>query len=213
MEKRDLKKEFAAFYKPQAGRIEIVQVPPFPFLMIDGIDARPESPGFSEAISALFALSYKLKFISKLELGRDYSVMPLEGLWWADDMDDYTSGRKEAWRWTLMIHQPGWIDSDILSRSVDETLKKKPELETSLSKARLEIYKEGLSAQSLHIGPYSDEAPLIARMHQRISEEGGRFEGEAERYKHHEIYLSDFRRSAPEKLKTVLRQPFANPGA
>jgi hypothetical protein len=96
---------------------------------------------------------------------------------------------------------------------VDETLKKKPELETSLSKARLEIYKEGLSAQSLHIGPYSDEAPLIARMHQRISEEGGRFEGEAERYKHHEIYLSDFRRSAPEKLKTVLRQPFANPGA
>jgi hypothetical protein len=203
MAKLDFKTEYRHFYKPSARRIEAVDVPVFPFLMIDGTDARPGTPAFDGAIGALFALSYRLKFMSKNNLGRDYAVMPLEGLWWADDMDDFLIGAKERWRWTLMIHQPPWLDEQILGSAGTEAAKKNPHLADSVEKVRLEPFAEGMAMQTLYIGPFADEGPVIADIHEEIRRAGGELDG-----KHHEIYLSDFRRTAPEKLKTVIRQPF-----
>ena len=114
MDKVDLKKEWKPYYGPSAKTIGFVDVPTFSFLSIEGIDARPDSPDFTGAIQALFSLSYKVKFASKKQLGRDYAVMPLEALWWADDMDEFVNGNKEKWRWKLLIQQPEWIDGDFI---------------------------------------------------------------------------------------------------
>ncbi len=202
--KLDLKKEYQELYRPFGKDPVIVGVSPFRYLMIDGVGAEPESEAFQNAIQSLFSVSYKAKFISKKELGTDYVVMPLEGLWWADDMNDFVAGRKEHWRWTLMIMQPDFISREIIARAVEASEGKAPP--DSLGLLRLDDLEEGLSAQIMHIGPYSEEHGNIMRMHELINSEGGRFDGKVQ--KHHEIYLSDFRKTAPEKLKTVLRQPF-----
>lgn len=202
MDKVDLKKVDKNFYRPPR-RPTIVEVPAFQFLMIDG-EGSTEHPGFGQAIEALFSVSYKAKFLGKKQLGRDYVVMPLEGLWWADDMEAFTAGDKENWKWTLMIRQPDFVTGEAIEAAKQEALKKKslPQIE----QLRLESYREGLAAQIMHIGPFSEEGPNIQKLHALIQEEGGAFDGKAQ--KHHEIYLSDFRKVAPEKMKTVLRQPF-----
>lgn len=202
--KIDLKKTYRQFYLPSAKEPLIVEIPSFNFLMIDGIDARPESESFQEAIRALFSVSYKAKFLSKKELGKDYVVMPLEGLWWADEMDDFLDGKKENWRWTLMIHQPDLITKEMINRSIEAVIKKDPL--SSLEQLRLEKFAEGKSGQILHIGPYSEEHQNILKIHHMIHEHGGHFNWQDQ--KHHEIYLSDFRKVVPEKLKTVIRQAF-----
>jgi hypothetical protein len=203
LQKIDYKKDLKTFYKPSAKMPEIVDVPAFQFLMIDG-RGTTESAEFKSAIQALFGVSFKAKFLVKKQKSFDYVVMPLEGLWWADDMQDFVRGDKEQWKWTLMIFQPDVVDREIFDEAVREAARK--EDSKALHALRLESYEEGLSAQIMHIGPFSEEHKNILKLHDSIREQGGRFDGK--RQKHHEIYLSDFRKVDPQKMKTVLRQPF-----
>jgi hypothetical protein len=172
------------------------------FLMVDGHGNPNVEPAYQEALEALYGVAYKLKFMSKKMLGKDYAVPPLEGLWWAGDMAKFTTGRdKSAWDWTMMIMQPEWVGADMVAAALHEVAGKKDR--PALEKLRFESYHEGLSVQILHVGSYDDEAPTLARMHDEfIPQHGCRPNG-----KHHEIYLNDPRRVVPEKLKTVLRQP------
>ena len=202
MEKVDFKKTLKHLYRPKK-KFEIVDVPEMQFIMVDGHGDPNTSQEYADAVEALYAVAYKMKFMSKKQLEKDYTVPPLEGLWWAEDMDTYLTRDKSAWDWTMMIMTPDWITEDIFSDAVDEVRKKKDP--ASLDKVRLEKYAEGLSVQIMHIGSYDDEAPTIAAMHKEFIPENGLTESGH----HHEIYLSDPRRVAPEKLKTVLRQPVA----
>lgn len=204
MKKTDYKKTYKHLYNPPKKAPEIVEVPKLNFLMIDGINAMEENPEFQKAIQALFAVSYKIKFFQKKMHERDYTVMPLEGLWWADDMTDFLEGNKQNWRWTLMIMQPDFVCQQNVQEAIEAVIKSKPN--DSYNLLRLEEYTEGNAAQMMHIGPYSEEHENIMKLHKLIEENNGSFDGKTQ--KHHEIYLSDFRRVAPEKLKTVLRQPF-----
>lgn len=200
-DKTDFKRELDA-YRARLGEFRIVEVPELQYLMIDGHGDPNTSPMFTDAVEALYPVAYKLKFASKKELGRDYVVMPLEGLWWSKDMDFFTSSRdKSRWDWTLMIMVPDWIDQDLLAAAVEQAgVKNNP---SRLDEVRLETLSEGRCAQTLHVGSYDDEADLLARMHHEfIPAHDLRMVG-----KHHEIYLSDFRKVAPEKLRTILRQP------
>jgi len=200
MSKIDFKKELKHLYRPSAKKFEVVDVPPMNFLMIDGHGDPNTAQEYQDAVEALYAVAYKLKFTSKKELGKDYVVPPLEGLWWAEDMETFTTARdKSAWDWTMMIMQPEWITQEMVEEAVKQVEKKGL---PALSKLYLETYHEGLTMQILHIGSYDDEGPTIARMHAFIGENGYELAG-----KHHEIYLSDPRKVAPERLKTVLRQP------
>ena len=202
MEKLDLKRKYKDFYKP-VKKPGLVDLPKFNFLMIDGQGDPNQSPAFQKAIEALYSLAYTIKFmIKKGELAIDYGVMPLEGLWWAEDMNAFAQSRnKDAWDWTMMIMQPDWITDEIFRQAVVEVRTKKDL--PALPIIRLERYHEGLSVQILHVGSYDEEGPVLSRMHEHfIPENGYRMAG-----KHHELYLSDPRKVAPEKLKTVLRQP------
>jgi hypothetical protein len=173
------------------------------FVMIDGKGDPNTSQEYADAIQALYSLSYTLKFAIKKELGRQYVVGPLEGLWWMDDMADFER-RKGDWLWTAMISQPDEVTPERFDLAAQEAGRKK-EL-PALTLARLERFREGPCAQIMHVGPFSAEGPTIAALHAFISEQGGTFDGV--RQKHHEIYLSDPRRSAPDKLKTIIRQAF-----
>ena len=182
---------------------ELVRVPEITFVMVDGNGDPNTSTAYRDAIQTLYSLSYTLKFALKKELGLAYRVAPLEGLWWADDMDEFGGESKAGWGWTAMIAQPDAVTPAWFARAVDEVVRKKgPQV---ASGARLEHFTEGLCGQILHVGPYAAEAPTIARLHAFIRECGGRFDGRLQ--KHHEIYLGDPRRSAPEKLRTIIRQP------
>lgn len=200
MQKIDFKKELKHLYRPPRA-FTIVEVPEMGFLMIDGQGDPNTAQEYQDALEALYAVAYKIKFISKKTLEKDYTVPPLEGLWWAEDMDAFVSGEKSSWEWTMMIMTPDWITGEIFDQAVVQARKAKDP--SALGKVRFERYQEGLSVQILHIGSYADEAPVLAKLHHEfIPENGYSFNG-----KHHEIYLSDPRRTAPEKLKTVLRQP------
>lgn len=201
MSKVDFKKEMKEFYTPPK-KFVIVDVPEMQFLKVDGHGDPNAAPEYQEAVEALYAVAYKLKFNSKKALGKDYVVPPLEGLWWADDMDAFSVARdKSQWDWTMMIMTPEWITSEMFDEAVEMVRKAKNP--SALDKVRLESYHEGISVQIMHIGSYDDEGPTLAKMHNEfIAENGYVMAG-----KHHEIYLSDPRRVAPEKLKTVLRQP------
>lgn len=198
----DLKRNLRHLYAPSSDQFEVVDVPPMNFLMVDGQGDPNVAPAYQEAVEALYGVAYKLKFLSKNELGIDYVVLPLEGLWWAEDMAAFSSARdKSAWYWTMMMMQPDWISAELAGEAMREVARRKslPRLEA----VRFTPFHEGLSLQILYIGSYDDEAPAIARMHTEFMPRYGyRPSG-----KHHEIYLSDPRRVAPEKLKTVLRQP------
>lgn len=200
-EKTDFKKELDA-YRATLREFRIVEVPDLHYLMIDGYGDPNTSPMFTHAVESLYPLAYKLKFASKRELGRDYVVMPLEGLWWAEDMDAFTTSRdKSRWDWTLMIMVPDWIDQDLLATAAEQAgAKNRPD---RLDEVRLETLSEGRCVQTLHIGSYDDEAGLLSRMHHEfIPTHGLKMVGT-----HHEIYLSDARKVAPDKLRTILRQP------
>lgn len=199
-------------YKARREEFRILDVPPMQYLMVDGAGDPNTARAYGDAVSALFPLAYSLKFASRDELGVDTVVMPLEGLWHAPDMQAFTSRRdKSAWLWTLMIMVPDHVTPEMFAASVDavaaKTAKKKQE-SPALHSVRLETLDEGLCVQTLHVGPYDDEAPVLDELHTRfVPENGLRMTG-----LHHEIYLSDVRRAAPEKLRTILRQPVEREG-
>jgi hypothetical protein len=199
MAKIDIKKQKSSLYSPGSKEIQIVDVPKMNFLMIDGV-GDPNQALYQKAVEALFSISYTLKFIVKKEMGIDYGVMPLEGLWWAKDMSDFINMRKDNWLWTALIMQPEYITENIFNLAIDK-IKKGRDL-PDLGKMRFEPFNEGKSVQVLYIGPYSQEGPTIQKIHGIVAMQGYKLRG-----KHHEIYLSDPRRSLPEKLKTILRQP------
>jgi hypothetical protein len=206
MEKLELKKQFKNFYNPPYKAPVLVEVPRMNFLMIDGA-GKPDSPSAVQAIEALYAVAYTLKFSVRKLKSIDYPVMPLEGLWWADDMNRFMMEDKANWKWTDMIMQPDLITADMVKRAVaDVRFKKNP---AALPKLRFEKFDEGASAEIMYFGPYADEGPTIQRIHDFLHEKGFVFDGVKQ--KHHEIYLSDPRRTAPEKLKTVIRQPGRKP--
>ena len=198
MIKIDFKKEFKHLYSPPKGKFSIVDVPAMNFLMVDGVGYPVGNPAYEQALEALYGISYGLKFASKAQ-GKDYVVPPLEGLWWMEDMNEFSMDRKDEWEWTMMIMQPEWVTRDMVDGVIVDVAQKKDL--PALEKLRSEIYHEGLSVQTFYIGPYSDEGPTIASMHAHIETE------DLLRGKHHEIYLNDARKTAPEKLKTVIRQP------
>lgn len=203
MEKIDLKKEFKQLYMPKNKDWELVDVPAMNFLMIDGAGNPNTAQSYREAVEALFSVSYTLKFMSKRQLDKDYTVMPLEGLWYADDMSVFETFDKDAYQWTMMIMQPEWITKEMAIQAI-ATVQEKKGL-PRLSELRFEAYHEGKSLQLIHIGSYDDEAPKLAYLHHEYMPKNGlKFNGN-----HHEIYIGDPRKSAPEKLKTILRQPVA----
>jgi hypothetical protein len=186
---------------------ELVRVPSTSFLMIDGHGDPNTSEAYRDAIAALYATSYTLKFAIKREAGLDYKVGPLECLWWAGDMAEFTTGHKAGWSWSAMIAQPEEVTPQRLAAALEELHRKKKDL-PGLNKMRLERLEEGLCGQVLHIGPFSAEGPTIERLHAFIRSHGYDFDGR--RQKHHEIYTSDPRRSAPAKWRTIIRQPVAS---
>lgn len=203
MEKIDYKKELRHLYKPSAKKVDIVEVPQMNFFMIDGEGDPNTSQSFQNAINVLYPLSYTLKFMVKRgEMEIDYGVLPLEGLWWADDMSSFSVENKENWKWTLMIMQPEFISEEMVEKAIGEVRKKKNPI--ALPLVRFESFTEGKAAQIMHIGPFSEEGPTIEKVHSFIEENDSRRIG-----KHHEIYLSDIRRAAPENWKTIIRQPMS----
>lgn len=203
MQKIDLKKHWKELYQPSAKAVARVDVPSLNYLMVDGEGDPNTSESFQEAVEALFTLSYTLKFmVKKGERAIDYGVMPLEGLWWSDDPADFVLANKARWKWTLMIAQPEFVTAEDLTAARAELRRKKKE--KGQERVRFEAFAEGPSAQILYVGAFADEGPAIERLHQAIAASENSLRG-----KHHEIYLSDSRKTAPEKLKTILRQPFA----
>jgi hypothetical protein len=203
--KVDFKKNLKDLYQPSAKEVVAVNVPEMQFLMIDGMGSPGEAQEYLDALAVLYPVAFKTKFLSKAK-GKDYVVPPLEGLWWAANMNDFTEGNRDKWKWTMMIMQPDWITLEMIDDAIKITKENKPEISKTISKLRLEKYKEGKCAQIMHIGPFSEEGPTIDKVHKFIEEQGGVFEGHDQ--KHHEIYLSDPRRAKPENMRTVIRQPF-----
>jgi hypothetical protein len=199
MDKIDFKKELKYLYNPTSKEVTAVEVPAMNFLLIDG-EGAPASQQYSAAIEALFNVSYTLKFMVKKGKSVDFAVMPLEGLWWVDDMAKFSVERKDEWKWTSMIMQPKYVTADDFKLAIDQVRKKKNL--TALSKLRFECFNEGKAAQIMHIGPYSAEGPNIAKIHAYILNSGHALSG-----KHHEIYLNNPSKTAPAKLKTIIRQP------
>lgn len=209
MDKTDFKKSDRPFYTAKTDRWTLVEVPDWQFLFVEGEGDPQVSQSYSLAVSALYGLSYALKFRSKKVHGRDYVVGPLEGLWWADDMNAYRSGDRQAWKWRMMIRQPDWIGEDDLE-AVRATVRGKVEKQsdTALATAKLDAvalggFEEGLALQRMHFGAYVDEAPVLIELHDRYLPENGY----AAAGLHHEIYLNDPRKVAPDKIKVLLRQP------
>jgi len=202
MEKIDYKKELKHLYRSSAKKVEVVEVPKMNFLMIEG-DGGPNHPTFQNAIEVLFPLSYTLKFmIKKSDIGIDYGVLPLEGLWWADDMSSFIKDKKDDWKWTLMIMQPELVKKEMVVKAIEEVRKKKNPV--ALPLVRFESFSEREVAQIMHIGPFSEEGPTVEKVHTFIENSSKQLSG-----KHHEIYLSDIRRTAPARLKTIIRQPMS----
>lgn len=209
MDKIDFKKADKPYYSAPIDRWVEVEVPAWQFLSLEGQGDPATSPVYSLAVSALYSLSYGLKFRSKSVHGRDYVVGPLEGLWWADDMEAYRAGDRAAWKWRMMIRQPEWTtDADLIAARIAARDKIKRDADAVAMAAMLDatsmgMLAEGLALQRLYFGRYVDEAPLLIDLHDRYLPDNG--------YQatglHHEIYLNDPRKVAPEKIKTVLRQP------
>jgi hypothetical protein len=199
MDKVDLKKELNQLYNPSGKEISVVDVPEMNFLIVDGTGA-PASPQYVEAVEALYSVAYTLKFMVKKGRGVDYAVMPLEGLWWMDDMTKFSAQSKDQWKWTAMIMQPSYVTAEDFRAAVEQVRKKKNP--PALPKLRFESFKEGPAAQIMYIGLFSDEGPTIQKIHAYIQNSGHQLSG-----KHHEIYLNDPSKTAHEKLKTIIRQP------
>ncbi|MCR2793188.1 GyrI-like domain-containing protein [Microbacterium sp. zg.Y625] len=202
--KVDLKKQIATYTAP-AGAFEVVTVPPLQYLMLDGHGDPNTSQAYADALSTLYPVAYKLKFFSKTTLDMDYVVMPLEALWWAQDMTAFTAARdKSQWDWTVMNLVPHWITDDHVA-DVIAMLEQKGDA-PSLDLIRLATLDEGLAVQTLHVGSYDDEAPVLARLHEEYLPANGL----VATGRHHEIYLNDPRHTEADKLRTILRQPVAH---
>lgn len=214
MQKLDFKKEFKDLYNPAASPT-LVTVPSMRFLMVDGKGNPNEEGGeYQQAVELLYALSYTIK-MSKLS-GRqpqgyvDYTMAPLEGLWWLADASDIDFTQKSNYCWTSLLRQPGFVTQEVLAWACGEVVRKKPHLD--VNKARLCDFEEGLCVQVLHIGPYDTEPQTLRKAEAFITEQGlkadvgGRLPDGTIR-RHHELYLGDPRKLAPEKRKTILRLP------
>ena len=200
MEKIDFKKALKHLYQPPANKVVEVDVPTANFLMVDGRGDPNTSQAYADAVEALFSVSYAVKFMVKRgPLGIDYGVLPLEGLWWCDDMSRFSTEEKSNWEWTMMMCQPDFVTSEVIELAIAELTKKKKL--KAMSKLRFEAFSEGKCAQTMHRGPFTDEGPTVEKVHQFIDARSQR------RGKHHEIYLSDIRKAEPSKWKTVIRQP------
>jgi hypothetical protein len=201
MEKFDIKKVCKTLYGAPIGEFAVIDVSPLDYFMGDGAGDPNTASEYKAAVEALYAVSYTLKFMSKAALRRDYVVPPLEGLWWSDDMADFVARRKDRWRWTMMIAVPDFIEAAMAREAIVKAIQKKQL--PALPGLRFERLQEGQAVQTLHIGAYDDEGPILQRLHQeflpanRLAPSGH----------HHEIYLSDPRKTAAAKLKTILRQP------
>ena len=204
MAKIDLKKDLKHLYHAPSKEPVEVTVPPLNYLMVDGRGDPNSAPEYSQAVEALFAVSYTAKFmVKKGPQAIDYGVMPLEGLWWADDMSAFVANDRTHWQWTMMIMQPSFVTKDLLAAAIGDVRKKKSL--PAIDKLRVETFDEGRCAQILHVGPFTDEGPTIERLHAFIDARAGRAG------KHHEIYLTDIRRAEPAKWKTLIRHPMRAP--
>jgi len=200
MEKIDLRKQLKPLYSPSAKDFSLIEIPPLQYLMIDGHGDPAVVPEYTDAVQTLYGISYTLKFHLKKTQGIDYTVMGLEGLWWMPDMREFSLERRADWDWTMMILQPVFITPALVEEAKSQAAAKgKAPL---AHRIRLATLEESTCVQIMYFGAYVDEAPVIAQMHTWIHENGYTPTG-----KHHEIYLSDPRRVAPEKNKTILRQP------
>jgi hypothetical protein len=204
--KADFKRQIGT-YSAARGRFDVVTVPAMQFLMVDGHGDPNTSTAYGDALRTIYPVAYRLKFLSRNELGRDYAVMPLEALWWSDDMASFTTARdKSRWDWTLMNMVPDWVEPAHLDAARNAVRRKGGA--PALDALRLTTYDEGLAVQTLHIGSYDDEAPVLEAMHDDvIPAQSLRVTG-----KHHEVYLNDPRRTAVTRLRTILRQPVARVG-
>jgi len=201
MDKIDFKKELKNLYQPSTKQVVKVEVPKMNYLILDGEGDPNTSKDYQACVETLFSLSYAIKFmINKGALAIDYGVMPLEGLWWTDDMAKFSVDDKSAWKWTMMIMQPDFITREMVKEAVEQVKQKKDLF--AIDHVRFAAFKEGKCAQIMHIGPFSAEGPTIERLHQFITDAGNERVG-----KHHEIYLSDIRKADPAKWKTIIRQP------
>lgn len=199
MSKVDFKRKLRHLYQPRKDTISEVIVPPMNYLMINGRGDPNTNPAYQEAVEALYALSFAIKFMCKPEM--DYVVLPLEGLWWSPEgADPFLQMERDLWHWTMMIMQPDIVTATIVAAARDHVASRKQL--PALPAIRFEAYDEGTAVQTLYVGPYSEERATIARIHDYITTNGFEVSGH-----HHEIYLSDPRRVAPERLKTILRQP------
>ena len=200
MAKVDFKRELRELYSA-TRKATLVEVPELAFAMVDGHGDPNEAPEYVEAVQALYSVAYTARFaLKRAPGGLDYGVMPLEGLWWAQDMSAFTTGDKSSWDWTMMIMQPAQVTPEVFEEARAGASRKKrlPAIE----RLHLEPFTEGRAAQVLHVGPYAAEGPVIQDLHQFIADHGCEPVG-----KHHEIYLNDPSRTAPEKLRTIIRQP------
>lgn len=206
MVKIDLKTQaLKQLYKASAKEIVTLDVPELNYLMVDGQGDPNTSPGYAQAVEALFTVSYTAKFmLKKGPQAIDYAVMPLEGLWWADDMAAFSSNDRASWKWTMMIMQPEFVANEVLAQAMEQVRQKKAL--PALERLRIARFTEGVCAQLLHIGPFTEEGPSIERLHAYIDKGSGRSG------KHHEIYLSDIRRADPKNWKTIIRQPMLQSG-
>lgn len=195
----DYKKDLKHLYFPAKNKFTVVEVPKMNYLMLDGHGDPNRSQEFQDVTSALYAAAYTIKFALKKQ-GFEYPVPPLEGLWWTPDMGDFSLERKDLWDWTLMIMQPDGTPEQAVFDGIREAHRKKGL--AAVEQIHCQVYDEGLCVQIMYLGAYADEGPTIARLHAFIHENGYELTG-----KHHEIYLGDPRRSEPDKLKTVIRQP------
>ncbi|GAA2723067.1 hypothetical protein CAE01nite_13460 [Cellulomonas aerilata] len=189
-------------YRARRGEIRLVEVPPLRYLAVDGHGDPNSAPEYATALGVLYPVAYALKFASRDRLGRDYVVPPLEGLWSAEDLTAFTTRRdKSAWDWTMMLMTPGWLTDEHVAAARAAVVARKPALPVQL--VRVDLLDEGLCAQTLRVGSFEDEGPVLADLHHRfVPEHGLELTG-----RHHEIYLSDPRRTAPDRLRTILRQP------
>lgn len=200
MTKADLKREITTYAAPR-GRFQLVVVAPARYLALDGRGDPNSAPAYRDALATLYPVAYRLKLTSKTVLDRDYGVMPLEALWWADEMDTFTSARdKSRWHWRLLNLVPAWLTAVHVAAALDAVARAGHA--PSIADLRLEPLDEGLVVQTLHVGPYDDEGPVLAAMHEYVASEGYALTG-----RHHEVYLGDPRRTAPDRLRTILRQP------
>ena len=201
MAKIDYRKEFGDWYTASTSKPKLVMLPELNYLMIDGKGDPNTALEYQQAVEAIYPVAYGIKFKIKRESGTDFGVLPLEGLWWVPDMNLFSTDSKDDWLWTSLILQPPIVTKEIFSEVLEDVRKKKDL--PALEKIRFESYQEGKTAQIMHLGPYADEAPTIQKLHDFILSQGYHLSG-----KHHEIYLGDPRRTAPEKLRTIIRQPF-----